>query len=123
MPTPPEPAPAVAAILDTMPQPLRDAAIALRHRLHALIPDASDTLAYGKPAVACPAGAVVAYGATGPDIVVYLLDGTSTTQRAGLLAGWKTTKGSVRYPPANPIPDSILAVLIADRLVARGCPN
>lgn len=121
MPT--SPSPAVAAILDTIPQPLRSAVLALRDRLHALIPDATDTLAYGKPAVACPSGAVLAYGATGPDVVVYLLDGTSTTRHAGLLAGWKTTKGSVRYPPANPIPDSILAVLIADRLAARGCPN
>jgi len=92
------------------------ALVDLRSRVHALVPDCFDTFTYGKPAMAIDSGPVMAYGITGQDLVVYLLDGAVTERRAELLAPWKTTKGTVRHSISDRLPDDVLSVLVADRL-------
>ncbi len=85
-----------------------------------MVPGAVDALYYGKPAVRCDAGAVVAYGTTGGDCVLYLLSNRVVGAHREQLAAWKTSVGTVRFTPANPLPGTVLESLIMQRLSELG---
>ena len=106
----------VDAYIATLPPDQRDALSTLRARLQALLPDHLDVMSYAMPGLRQPGPKgkmVVGYAAFAKHLGLYphsgnvipLIDCTP----------FKTSKSGVLFTPDQPLPDALLARIIATR--------
>jgi uncharacterized protein YdhG (YjbR/CyaY superfamily) len=101
--------------LDGVDEPERATLQRLRQSILAVIPDAEQCLSYGMPAFRV-GGKVVAGFAAFKDHLSYLPhSGSVLAELAGDLAGYTMTKGSLHFPVDAPLPDALVAKLVAAR--------
>jgi uncharacterized protein YdhG (YjbR/CyaY superfamily) len=87
--------------------------------VRAAAPAAEERVSYGIPSFYVDGRMLVAYAAASRHCAFY--PGAKPIRRhAAELAGYDTSKGTVRFDPAKPLPASLVRRLVATRLAERG---
>jgi uncharacterized protein YdhG (YjbR/CyaY superfamily) len=92
--------------------PVRDAVEHVRARALELVPDADEGMSYGMAALRYRGSPLVSARATVEHIGLYPFSPAAIEVLAPDLAGFSTSKGTIRFTPEHPLPDDVL-----DRLV------
>jgi uncharacterized protein YdhG (YjbR/CyaY superfamily) len=110
---------AVDAYFSAIPDPAKWAALQdLRACLQALLPEHVECVSYAMPGFRQPGpkGRVVAgYAAFSRNCGYYPHSGNIIPQFKAELAAWKTTDGAIQFTPAHPLPQDLIARLVAAR--------
>ena len=111
--------PAVDAYLAALPRPDHRAALeALRARLRVLLPDHEECLSYAMPGFRQPGAGgkmVAGYASFAKNLGFYPHSGSIIGQFPEETAGFRTSKGGLLFTPDHPLPDALLAKLVAAR--------
>jgi uncharacterized protein YdhG (YjbR/CyaY superfamily) len=87
----------------------------LRKTIKAAAPDAEECVTYGIPAFRLN-GMLVGFGAAAKHCALYLMSGSTVEAHRAELAGYDTSKGTVRFTPARPLPKSLVRKLVKTRV-------
>jgi uncharacterized protein YdhG (YjbR/CyaY superfamily) len=105
--------------IDEYLAPLSDDVRAALERLRSLIraaaPKAEECISYGIPAFR-QNGMLVGFGATKSHCAFYLMSATTVNAHAADLEGYDTSKGTIRFSPADPLPAALVRKLVKARL-------
>jgi len=93
----------------------RDAVEHVRARALELVPDAEEGVSYGMAALRYRGSPLVAARATAQHIGLYPFSPLAIETLAPDLAGFSTSKGTVRFTPEHPLPDGVLDRIILFR--------
>ena len=115
MPVQPPP-PEVEAFLAALPPERRAALEDLRRKIHDAVPEATETIGYGVPAFKLRGRPLVSYGAGKQHCSFYVQSPAVMEAHAEMLAGYRTSKGTVHFSPDAPLPDGIVASLVQARI-------
>src|SRR6478735_8979739 len=106
----------VDAYLAEIAEPKRRTLEAVRRSIRAVVPEAEEGISYGMPAFSV-GGKVVAGFAAFKNHLAYLPHSGSVLDDLGdELAGYERTSGSLHFALDEPLPDDLVAKLIALRL-------
>lgn len=87
----------------------------LRRTIRSAAPDAEECISYGIPAFRLKE-MLVGFGATKKHCAFYLMSGTTVEVFAGELAGYDTSKGTIRFQPSKPLPAALVKKLVKARI-------
>jgi uncharacterized protein YdhG (YjbR/CyaY superfamily) len=87
----------------------------LRKTIRAAAPKAEECISYGIPAFRLN-GLLVGFGATANHCAFYPMSGTAVADHAKALAGYKTSKGTIRFQPDKPLPAGLVRKLVRARI-------
>jgi uncharacterized protein YdhG (YjbR/CyaY superfamily) len=93
----------------------RDAVEHVRARALQLVPDAEEGMSYGMAALRYRGSPLVSARATAQHIGLYPFSPPAIEALAPDLAGFSTSKGTVRFTPEHPLPDDVLDRIILFR--------
>jgi uncharacterized protein YdhG (YjbR/CyaY superfamily) len=110
----------VDAYVGALPEPQRGTLAEVRTTLEALLPDAEQTISYGSPAFKVRGKGVAGFAAFAHHCSYLPMSGSVTATLADELAGYETTKGSVKFPVDAPLTEPILRALVDARLAELG---
>lgn len=102
--------------LASLPAEQRRALEQLRAAIRAAAPGAEECISYGRPAFRLDGRALVAYGASARHCAFHPMSGTTVAAHAAQLAGWETSKGTIRFPASKPLPASLVRTLVEARI-------
>lgn len=110
------------AYLAARPADQQAALAALRRLLANLLPGAEEVISYAMPGLRIGSNVVAGYGGHARNCGVYPHSGNIIPAfAAGLTAlGFRHTAGAVQFTPAHPLPDDLVARIVAARLAAIG---
>jgi uncharacterized protein YdhG (YjbR/CyaY superfamily) len=91
----------------------------LRRTIRSAAPGAEECISYGMAAFRHN-GMLVGFGATPKHCAFYLMSGTTVAAHADDLKGYDTSKGTIRFSPAKPLPASLVKKLVRSRLAENG---
>ena len=80
----------------------RAALAALRDTIRKAAPKAEECISYGIPAFRQD-GMLVGFGATAKHCAFYVMNGTTVEDFKDALAGFDTSKGTIRFQPSRPL--------------------
>lgn len=107
------------AYLATLPAEQRAALETLRAQIKAAAPDAREVFSYGIPAFRTGPGkgkVLVGYAAMTAHCGLYVFEGDLVARFADRLAGFSTAKGTIRFTPDHPLPDTLVRDIVSARL-------
>jgi uncharacterized protein YdhG (YjbR/CyaY superfamily) len=106
------------AYLAARPDDQRAALQALREHLAALLPGAEEVISYAMPGFRIGKWVIAGYAGFARNCGFYPHSGNIIPQFSTELAalGFKHTPGAIQFTPAKPIPDDLIARLVAARL-------
>jgi uncharacterized protein YdhG (YjbR/CyaY superfamily) len=87
----------------------------LRQTIRSVVPDAEECLSYRLPAFRRN-GPLVAFGATGNHCAFYLMSSTTVEAHEEELAGYDTSKGTIRFQADRPLPAALVRKLVKARI-------
>ena len=87
----------------------------LRRTIRSVAPDAEECISYQLAAFKLD-GMLVAFGATPSHCAFYLMSSTTVPVHARELAGYDTSKGTIRFQPDAPLPTALVRKLVKARL-------
>lgn len=93
----------------------RDAVDHVRARALQLVPEAEEGVSYGMAALRYRGSPLVSARATAKHIGLYPFSPPAIEALAPELAGFSTSKGTVRFTPEEPLPDDVLDRIIVFR--------
>lgn len=93
----------------------RDAVEHVRTRALELVPDAEEGVSYGMAALRYRGSPLVSARATAKHIGLYPFSPPAIEALGPDLAGFSTSKGTVRFAPEHPLPDDVLDRIILFR--------
>jgi uncharacterized protein YdhG (YjbR/CyaY superfamily) len=93
----------------------RAALAKLRQTIQAAAPQAEECISYGVPAFR-QNGILVGFGATANHCSFFLFSGTTVDAHQDELADYDTSKGTIRFPAAKPLPAALVRKLVKARL-------
>ena len=93
----------------------RDAVEHVRTRALELVPDAEEGMSYGMAALRYRGSPLVSAHASAKHIGLYPFSPPAIEALAPDLAGFSTSKGTIRFTPDRPLPDDLLDRLILFR--------
>lgn len=102
--------------LELLPPAHRDTLEDLRATILEVLPGAEEGLAYGVPAYRVGGKLVAGFAAHAAHLNYLPHSGTVVAGLGELLAGYATTKGSVKFPPGEPLPEPVVRALVEARL-------
>jgi uncharacterized protein YdhG (YjbR/CyaY superfamily) len=105
--------------LDRLPDDKRVALEKLRQIIRAAAPDAEECISYQLAAFR-QNGMLVAMGATDKHCAFYLMSGNTVEAHRDELKDYDTSKGTIRFQPAMPLPASLVKKLVKARLLENG---
>ncbi|GGD29551.1 iron chaperone [Sinisalibacter lacisalsi] len=111
------------AYLATLPPDQRAALEALRGQIAAAAPQAREVFAYGIPAFRAGPGKgriLLGYAAMKAHLGLYVFEGDLLARLEDRLAGFSTSKGTLRFTPEHPLPDALVREIVAARLTEIG---
>ena len=88
----------------------------LRKIIKCVAPKAEECISYQLAAFR-DNGMLVAMGATQKHCAFYLMSGTTVEAHKNELAGYHTSKGTIRFQPDHPLPAALVRKLVKARLV------
>lgn len=106
--------------LDAAPEPHRSTLMALREKLRAILPDATETISYGVPAFKVNGKAIAGYAAAKNHCSYFPHSGSVLPAMAGELDGYDWKAGTLRFPPDRPLPSELVKRLVATRMDQLG---
>jgi uncharacterized protein YdhG (YjbR/CyaY superfamily) len=107
--------------LDSAPEPHRAALLELRAALRRLLPEAEECLSYGVPAFKVAGKAVAGYAYFKNHCSYFPHSGSVLPELTDdELAGYEWSKGTLKFPPGEPLPESLVARLVEVRLEQLG---
>ena len=106
----------VDTILAGLPDDQRAALERLRAVIRAAAPDADEGLSYGAPAFRYLGRPLVAYAAAKSHCSFYCMDPSLQEAYSAELAPFGTSKGAIRFTPAVPLPEGLVARIVRDRV-------
>jgi uncharacterized protein YdhG (YjbR/CyaY superfamily) len=108
----------IDAILAALPADQRVALQTLRETIAAAAPDAVDGFSYGMPAFRYRGHGLVAYGGAKGHCSLFPLGSGVVDAHREDLAGFSTSKGTIRFTPDHPLPQDLVVTIVQERLVA-----
>ena len=109
-------APEVDAFLARLPDDQRAALESLRRMIRAAVPAATEAISYGVPAFKLNGRPLVSYGAGKAHCAFYVQSPAVMEAHAAELTAYETSKGTVRFDPANPLPADLVETLVRARV-------
>lgn len=110
------PDPRVDAYLDGLPVDQREVLSKLRADVARLVPDAVETISYGMPAFKVDGRFFLSYAGWKNHCSIYPIDDGLLERHADAIRGYGSTKGALHFTTAKPLPDALLADLVAQRV-------
>jgi uncharacterized protein YdhG (YjbR/CyaY superfamily) len=102
--------------LASVPEDQRAALQQLRATIHAAQPGLEEAISYGVPAFKYKGKALVSMGAAKAHCSFYVQSLSVMKALAPDLAGYKTSGGTVRFTPKDPLPAELVTKLVKARL-------
>jgi uncharacterized protein YdhG (YjbR/CyaY superfamily) len=87
----------------------------LRKTIRTAAPKAEEGISYGIPAFR-QNGMLVGFGATANHCAFYLMSATTVDAHKEELEGYDTSKGTIRFPPDQPLPAALVRKLVRARM-------
>ncbi len=91
----------------------------LRKTIRAAAPKAEECISYQLPAFRL-GKMLVGFGATPKHCAFYLMSGTTVEAHQDDLAGYDTSKGTIRFQPDQPLPAALVRKLVKARIAENG---
>jgi uncharacterized protein YdhG (YjbR/CyaY superfamily) len=88
----------------------------LREIIRGVAPGATPVMSYGMPAFKLDGRMLVYYAGWRDHASVYPMTGAIRRAHAGALKGYKTSKGTVQFPLAKPLPVRLVRQLVKGRV-------
>jgi uncharacterized protein YdhG (YjbR/CyaY superfamily) len=101
--------------LSGVPDDKRAALTRLRDQIRALVPYATEVMSYGLPTFKLDGRWLVAYGATKKQCSFYA-GAAPLDALVGELAGYRLWRGTINFPPDQPLPAELVEKLVKVRL-------
>jgi uncharacterized protein YdhG (YjbR/CyaY superfamily) len=98
-----------------VPEPQRSTLVSMRATIADLLPDAEQGIAYGIPCFTIDGSHVAGFGSAQGHCTYFPMSGSITAELAGDLSGYRTAKGSIRFPADQPLPTDLITRLIEAR--------
>jgi uncharacterized protein YdhG (YjbR/CyaY superfamily) len=114
------PADEVDRYLELLPEAHRASLEELRDTIREVLPEAGEGLAYGVPAYRLNGKLVAGFAAHTRHVNYLPHSGSVVGELSDVLAGYDTTKGSVKFPPGGSLPIEVVRALVAARLAELG---
>jgi len=102
--------------LETAPEPHRSTLVELRATLRRILPDAEETVSYGMPAFKVKGKAVAGYAHFKSHCSYFPHSGTVLPVLHDDLADYEHSKGTLKFPIDQPLPESLVRRLVEVRL-------
>jgi uncharacterized protein YdhG (YjbR/CyaY superfamily) len=102
--------------LATLTPGKRSALQKLRKAIHAAAPAAEECISYGLPAFRLNGRPLVAFGAGSNHCAFYPMSASTVPALKNELAGYDTSKGTIRFPPDQPLPAALVRKLVKARI-------
>ncbi len=96
--------------------PTRSALERLRAAIRAAAPGAEECISYALPAFKLNGRALVAFGAGARHCALYPMSAATITTLRSELAGYETSKGTIRFPPDRPMPARLVRRIVKARI-------
>ena len=112
----PSPASEIDAFLARLPPEARAALEELRRTIAAAAPDAVEGIGYGVPAFKYRGRPLVSFGAGKSHCSFYVQSPAVMEAHQDELAGYDTARGTIRFPPAKPLPARLVTKLVKARI-------
>jgi uncharacterized protein YdhG (YjbR/CyaY superfamily) len=106
----------IDAMLAALPDDQRIALQSLRETIAAAAPEAVEAISYALPAFKYRGRPLVSFGAGKSHVAFYCMSPAAMEQHKDLLAGYDTSKGTIRFQPNKPLPASLVTTLVKARL-------
>jgi uncharacterized protein YdhG (YjbR/CyaY superfamily) len=103
-------------MLAALPDDQRTALQSLRETIANAAPGAVEAISYALPAFKYRGRPLVSYGASKSHIAFYCMSPAAMEQHNDLLAGYDTSKGTIRFRPDKPLPASLVTTLVKARV-------
>ncbi|MGI9148250.1 MAG: iron chaperone [Chloroflexota bacterium] len=114
------PAPAtVDDYIAAQPAPVQPRLRELRRIIRAAVPEATEVISYGIPTYKF-GGGMVSFGAAKRHCALY---GSAMAAFPEELRGYDTSKGTVRFPLDQPIPDELVRKLVMAKVAGQGAAS
>lgn len=102
--------------LAALPADQRAALEKLRKAIRAAAPKAEECVSYGLAAFRLDGKPLVGLGATAKHCAFYLMSGSTVADHAEELAGYDTSKGTIRFAADQPLPAALVKKLVKARI-------
>lgn len=112
----------IEAYLAIVPADKRAALETLRRQIRQLVPEAVEYFTYGMPAFKLGKG-LAAYAAAKNHCALYPMSSNIVPRFESELAGFKTSIGAIQFTVERPLPEALVAKIIAARLHEIGRPT
>lgn len=103
-------------VLAALPDPSRAALQRLRETIAAAAPEAVEGIAYGVPAFRYRDRPLVSFGAGRNHCALYVQSPAVMAAHAAELAGYDTSKGTIRFRPGSEVPAPLVTRLVRARM-------
>jgi uncharacterized protein YdhG (YjbR/CyaY superfamily) len=110
----------VDAYLAGVPEPQRSTLAALRGTLESLLPGAEQVISYGAPTFKVRGKGVAGFAGFARHCSYLPMSGSVTAAVGDQLAGYETTKGSLKFAVDAPLPEPVVRALVDVRLAELG---
>jgi len=88
----------------------------LRRTIRAVAPAAEECISYGLAAFRLDGKLLVGFGATKTHCAFYPMSGSTIAAHQQQLRGFKTSKGSIQFSPAQPLAPALVKTLVRARM-------
>jgi uncharacterized protein YdhG (YjbR/CyaY superfamily) len=106
----------IDAYLSALPDDQREALQRLRKTIRAAVPRAQECISYSLPTFRLDGKMLVHFGASAGHCSFYPGSGTAVSAHRDELAGFPTTKGTIRFQPHKPLPVALVRKLVKYRI-------
>lgn len=106
----------IDAVLASLPDDQRAALQSLREAIAAAAPDAVEAMSYGAPAFRYRDHPLVSFNAARRHCAFYVMSPDVIVAHEADLAGFDTSKGTIRFTPAQPLPAGLVTKLVRARV-------
>ena len=106
--------------LEAAPEPHRTTLRKLRETLRSLLPEASETISYGMPAFKLGGKTVAGYAHFKNHCSYFPHSGSVLEVLGRELDGYQWSKGTLRFPIDQPLPESLVHRLVEVRMAQVG---
>lgn len=89
----------------------------IRKTIRAAAPGAEECISYQLPAFRLDGKVLVGFGATSKHCAFYLMSGSTVEAHKDELAGYDTSKGTIRFQADKPLPATLVRKLVRARIV------
>lgn len=111
-----KPADSIDAFLAALGPEQRAALQALRKTIRAAAPKAEECISYGMPAFRLDGRILVYFSAAKAHCALYPGSAAAIEAHARELAGWPTSKGTIRFTPDAPLPAALVKRIVKYRI-------